>query len=66
MPEIKKLDRRALFSDETADYRIPAEPAAGGSGEASDDTRADVSAPSGSGAENPGSGESPGREDPTL
>ena len=29
MPEIKKLDRRALFSDETADYRIPAEPAAG-------------------------------------
>ena len=22
MPEIKKLDRRALFSDETADYRI--------------------------------------------
>ena len=29
MPEIKNLDRRALFSDETADYRIPAEPAAG-------------------------------------
>ncbi len=29
MHDVKKIDRRALFSDETADYRIPPEPEAG-------------------------------------